>query len=32
MAALVANWQLSFRRREHERIAGWLPASHVRWQ
>jgi 1L-myo-inositol 1-phosphate cytidylyltransferase / CDP-L-myo-inositol myo-inositolphosphotransferase len=32
MAALVANWQLSFLRREHERIAGSLPASHVRRQ
>ena len=32
MAALVANWQLSFLRREHERVAGHLPASHVRWQ
>jgi CDP-L-myo-inositol myo-inositolphosphotransferase len=32
LAALVANWQLSFLRREHERIAGALPASHVRWQ
>src|SRR5829696_1007005 len=32
MAALAANWQLSFLRREHERIAGSLPASHVRWQ
>jgi len=32
MAALVANWQLSFLRREHERIAGSLPASHLRWQ
>jgi hypothetical protein len=32
MAALVANWQLSFLRREHEWIAGSLPASHVRWQ
>jgi phosphatidylglycerophosphate synthase len=32
MAALVANWQLSLLRREHERIAGSLPASHVRWQ
>ena len=32
MAAIVANWQLSFLRREHERIAGSLPASHVRWQ
>jgi CDP-L-myo-inositol myo-inositolphosphotransferase len=32
MGALVANWQLSFLRREHERIAGGLPASHVRWQ
>src|SRR5215210_3616285 len=31
-AALVANWQLSFLRREHERIAGSLPPSHVRWQ
>jgi CDP-L-myo-inositol myo-inositolphosphotransferase len=31
-AALVANWQLSFLRREHERIAGRLPASHLRWQ
>jgi 1L-myo-inositol 1-phosphate cytidylyltransferase / CDP-L-myo-inositol myo-inositolphosphotransferase len=32
LAALVANWQLSFLRREHERIAGALPQSHVRWQ
>jgi choline kinase/phosphatidylglycerophosphate synthase len=32
MAALVANWQLSFLRREHERIAGSLPESHLRWQ
>src|SRR3954470_17876233 len=32
LAALVANWQLSFLRREHERVAGQLPASHVRWQ
>jgi CDP-L-myo-inositol myo-inositolphosphotransferase len=32
MGALVANWQLSFLRREHERIAGSPPASHVRWQ
>jgi choline kinase/phosphatidylglycerophosphate synthase len=32
MAAVVANWQLSFLRREHERIAGSLPSSHVRWQ
>jgi hypothetical protein len=32
MGVLVANWQLSFLRREHERIAGTLPASHVRWQ
>src|SRR5215212_2979220 len=32
MAALVANWQLSFLRREHQRIAGSLPESHVRWQ
>jgi phosphatidylglycerophosphate synthase len=32
LAAVVANWQLSFLRREHERIAGTLPASHVRWQ
>jgi len=32
LGAVVANWQLSFRRREHERIAGTLPASHVRWQ
>jgi phosphatidylglycerophosphate synthase len=32
MAALVANWQLSFLRREHERIVGSLPASHLRWQ
>jgi CDP-L-myo-inositol myo-inositolphosphotransferase len=32
MAAVVANWQLSFLRREHERISGSLPASHVRWQ
>src|SRR3954468_24285969 len=32
LAALVANWQLSFLRREHERVAGRLPASHVRRQ
>jgi hypothetical protein len=32
MGAVVANWQLSFLRREHERIAGTLPASRVRWQ
>jgi choline kinase/phosphatidylglycerophosphate synthase len=32
LAALVANWQLSFLRREHERVAGRLPPSHVRWQ
>ncbi|HWT23098.1 MAG TPA: NTP transferase domain-containing protein [Solirubrobacteraceae bacterium] len=32
LAAVVANWQLSFLRREHERIAGALPPSHVRWQ
>jgi choline kinase/phosphatidylglycerophosphate synthase len=32
LAAVVANWQLSFLRREHERIAGVLPRSHVRWQ
>ena len=32
MASLAANWQLSFLRREHERIAGSLPESHVRWQ
>jgi choline kinase/phosphatidylglycerophosphate synthase len=32
MAAVVANWQLSYLRREHERIAGALPAAHVRWQ
>jgi CDP-L-myo-inositol myo-inositolphosphotransferase len=32
LAALVANWQLSFLRREHERITGRLPASHLRWQ
>ena len=32
MAAVVANWQLSFVRREHERIVGSLPASHLRWQ
>jgi hypothetical protein len=32
MAAVVANWQLSFLRREHERIVGSLPASHLRWQ
>jgi 1L-myo-inositol 1-phosphate cytidylyltransferase / CDP-L-myo-inositol myo-inositolphosphotransferase len=32
LGAVVANWQLSFLRREHERIAGTLPASHVRWQ
>ncbi|HEX5621005.1 MAG TPA: CDP-alcohol phosphatidyltransferase family protein [Solirubrobacteraceae bacterium] len=32
MAALVANWQLSFLRREHERIARSLPTAHVRWQ
>ena len=32
MGALVASWQLSFLRREHERIMGALPTSHVRWQ
>jgi CDP-L-myo-inositol myo-inositolphosphotransferase len=32
LAAVVANWQLSFLRREHARIAGELPASHLRWQ
>jgi CDP-L-myo-inositol myo-inositolphosphotransferase len=32
LGAVVASWQLSFLRREHERIAGELPASHVRWQ
>src|SRR3954454_4265394 len=32
LAALVANWQLSFLRREHERVAGQLPTSHLRWQ
>jgi choline kinase/phosphatidylglycerophosphate synthase len=32
LAAVVANWQLSFLRREHERIAGRLPDSHIRWQ
>ena len=32
LAAVVANWQLSFLRREHERIARELPASHVRYQ
>jgi 1L-myo-inositol 1-phosphate cytidylyltransferase / CDP-L-myo-inositol myo-inositolphosphotransferase len=32
LAAVVANWQLSFLRREHERMAGALPASHLRWQ
>src|SRR3954447_5394644 len=32
LAALVANWQLSFLRREHERVAGRLPTAHLRWQ
>jgi CDP-L-myo-inositol myo-inositolphosphotransferase len=32
LGAVVANWQLSFLRREYERIVGSLPASHVRWQ
>jgi phosphatidylglycerophosphate synthase len=32
LAVVVANWQLSFLRREHERIAGRLPDSHIRWQ
>lgn len=32
LATVVANWQLSFLRREHERIAGRLPDSHIRWQ
>jgi choline kinase/phosphatidylglycerophosphate synthase len=32
LAAVVANWQLSFLRREHERVAGSLPPSHLRWQ
>src|SRR3954463_8147486 len=32
LGALVANWQLSFLRREHERIAGRLPIAHLRWQ
>jgi len=31
-SALVANWQLSFLRREHERVAGRLPKAHLRWQ
>src|SRR3954454_7831827 len=32
LAALVANWQLSFLRREHERVVGRLPKAHLRWQ
>jgi 1L-myo-inositol 1-phosphate cytidylyltransferase / CDP-L-myo-inositol myo-inositolphosphotransferase len=30
--ALTANWQLSFLRREHERLTGAVPASHIRFQ
>lgn len=32
LAAVVANWQLSFLRREHQRLVGELPSGHIRWQ